>query len=67
MRVSEGHAALSFDVGDNAGQCVPVIGIAGQSGDVGDELPTLAPVQRRRDRDLHAELVGTVRLALADC
>src|SRR6185437_3335275 len=41
-------------------------GIAGQSRHMGDELAASAALQRGRDGDLDAELVGTVRLAFAD-
>ncbi len=43
-----------------------VIGFAGQRLGVNDKLAAFRVRERRRDRDLHAELVRLVRLAFAD-
>ena len=55
-----------LDRGDHAGQRVPVIRMAGQRLHVCHELPAPAAPERGRDAHLDAELVGLVRLALAD-
>ena len=47
-------------------QRVAVIRIAGQRGDMGDELAAFRAMSGRGDADLDAELVGPMRLALAD-
>ena len=51
---------------DDLGQRVAVIRIAGQRRDVGDELAAARMLDRRGDADLDAELIGPVRLSLAD-
>ncbi len=45
---------------------VAVIGISGQRLGVEDELAALGPFVGGGERDLDAELIGSVRLALAD-
>ena len=51
---------------NDGGERVPVIGIAGQCCGMGDKLPAGGMLDRGGDADLDAELVGPVRLALAD-
>jgi hypothetical protein len=60
------RADLRLDFRDDGRQGVAVIRIAGQRLGVGDEVSALRAVQRRGDRDLDAELVGPMRLTLAD-
>lgn len=55
-----------FHVGDDACQRVAVIGITGQCFCMQGELATLGALQRGGHRHLHPELVGHMRLALAD-
>src|SRR5258707_13400453 len=55
-----------FHPGDDLRQGMPVIGVARQGLGVERELATLRVMQRGGHRDLDAELVGPVRLALAD-
>ena len=43
-----------------------VVGVARQRLRMGDELSALGVMERRGDADLDAELVRTMRLALAD-
>ena len=52
--------------GDDGGERVAVIRIAGRRRDVGDELAAARVAQRRRHAHLHAELIGLVCLSLAD-
>ena len=51
---------------NDGGERVPVIGIAGQCCGMGDKLPASGMLDRGGDAHLDAELVGPVRLALAD-
>ncbi len=51
---------------NDRGERVPVIRVAGQRGDMGDELTAPGMLHRRCDAHFHPELVGLVRLALAD-
>src|SRR3954454_22409577 len=51
---------------DDGCQRVSVIGVARQRLHMGHELPAPAAVERSGYRDLHAELVGLMGLALAD-
>src|SRR5882724_5947985 len=55
-----------LDPRDHLSQRVAVVGIARQRLHVGDELATLAVLERGGDADLDAELVRLVGLALAD-
>ena len=55
-----------FHLGDDGCQRVAVIGVAGQCLGMQGELAALRALQRGGDRHLDAELVGRVRLALAD-
>jgi hypothetical protein len=55
-----------LDPRDHLSQHVAVIGIARQRLHVGDELATLAVLERGADADLDAELVRLVGLALAN-
>src|ERR1017187_9464527 len=55
-----------LDRRNDAGQRMPVIGIAGQRLCVDDELAALAVLEGGGHADLDAELVRLVRLALAD-
>ena len=55
-----------LDRRNDAGQRMAVIGIARQRLRVDDELAALAVLEGGGDTDLDAELVGLVRLALAD-
>lgn len=57
-------ADRGLDGGNDGGQRVAVIGIAGQRLDMGDELAAAAALQRGGDRDLDAELIGLVALPL---
>ena len=59
-------ADLSLHLWDHNGQRVTVIGRARQRLHMRHELTALRGVQRRRHRNLDAELVGAMRLALAD-
>ncbi len=62
----EARADLALHVGNDLFQRVAVIGIARQRRDMGDELPAFRAIERGGDGDFHAELVWTMRLALAD-
>lgn len=64
--LAEVGAGRALDCRKDGGQRVAVIGIAGQRLDVGDELAAVAALERRGNRDLDAELIGLVGLALAD-
>ena len=66
MEALDGVAEERLDRRNDAGEGVSVVGIAGQRLHVGDELAALATLQGGGDADLDAELVGLVRLALAD-
>ena len=59
-------ADLGLHLRDDVAERMAVVGVAGQRLHMGDELAALGVVERRGDRDLDAELVGPVRLALAD-
>ena len=63
-----GHprADLRLDFGQNGRKRVTVVGVAGQRLHVGDELAALGTMKRGGERDLDAELVRPMRLALAD-
>src|SRR5947209_6710922 len=67
-----GNAAIEhiaderFYLRNDRGERVPVIGVAGQRRDVSDELPAGGMLHGGGDAHLDAELVGPVRLALAD-
>src|SRR3712207_8404680 len=69
-RIRDDPLQLSSDrlleVRDHCCKRVPVIRVAGQRLHMSHELPALAAVERCRDTHLHAELVGLVRLTLAD-
>src|SRR5579864_1454706 len=62
----DARADLRLDLGDHRRQSMAVIGIARQRFGMGDELAALRAMQRRGERDLHAELVRPMRLALVD-
>src|SRR5476651_1731837 len=62
----EARADLRLDLGDDGLQRMAVVGIAGQRLGVGDELATSGMTERGGDGDLDAELIGAMRLALAD-
>jgi hypothetical protein len=66
MEALDGVAEERLDRRDDAGEGVSVVGVAGQRLHVGDELAALATLQGGGDAHLEAELVGLVRLALAD-
>src|SRR5450755_2293171 len=55
-----------LDRRNDAGQRMPVIGIARQRLHVGDELAAFAVLEGGGNADLDAELVRLMRLALAD-
>ena len=55
-------SASIASIGDDLGQRVPVIRIARQSGDMGDELTTASALKRSGDAHLDAELARPVRL-----
>ena len=59
-------ADLLLHVGDDLRQRMAVVRIAGQRLHVRDELPAPRAKERRRHRHLDAELIGAMRLALAD-
>jgi len=59
-------ADLRLDLRDHGGQRVAVIRIARQRLGVGDELAAPGAIERCGERDLDAELVRAMRLALAD-
>src|SRR5579862_5192840 len=59
-------AGLRLEFGNHRRQSMAVVWIAGQRFDMGDELTALGAMDGRGQRDLHAELVGAMRLALAD-
>ena len=65
MRV-EVRADLRLDLRDHGREGVAVVGVARQRLGVGDELAALGAMERGGERDLDAELVGPMRLALAD-
>ena len=52
--------------GITVGQRMAVIRVAGQRLGVGDELAALGAIERGGERDLDAEFVGAMGLALAD-
>src|ERR1700730_9801197 len=52
--------------GNDVGQCMPVVRVAREGRDMGNELAAGGMLHWRRDADLDAELVGLMRLALAD-
>ena len=60
------RAYLLLDIRDHDRERVSIIGIAWQCFCMGDELAASGAIERRRDGDFHAELIGLVRLALAD-
>ncbi len=62
----DGVADKRFHVRSDGGQRVAVIGIAGQRLRVGNELAAPGVRQDGGDRDFDAELIRSVRLALAD-
>ena len=60
------RADLRLDLGQDGRQRVTVIRVARHRLYMSDELAALRAMQGRGERDLDAELVGPVRLALAD-
>src|SRR6266705_6341122 len=53
-------------VGNDFGERVPIVRVAWERGDIGDELAAGGMLHWCRDAHLHAELIGLVHLALAD-
>ena len=60
------RADLHLDLRDHGREGVAVVGVARHRLGVGDELAALRAMQRGGERDLDAELVGPMGLALAD-
>jgi hypothetical protein len=59
-------ADLRFNLRDHGSEGVAIIGVAGQRLHMGDELAALRAMQRGGERNLDAELVRAMGLALAD-
>jgi len=62
----DARADLLLHLGKHSGERMAVVGIAGQGLHMRDELAALRAKKRRRHRHFDAELIGLVRLALAD-
>ena len=62
----EVRADLRLDLRDHGRERVAVVGVAGQRLGVGDELAAPGAIERGGERDLDAELIGPMGLALAD-
>src|SRR3974390_695706 len=62
----QADADLLLEVRNDRRERVAVVGIARKRRPLGDELAALRTMERRGDRRLDAELVRTMRLALAD-
>jgi hypothetical protein len=59
-------ADLGLDLRNHGSEGVAIIGVAGQRLHMGDELAALRAMQRGGERNLDAELVRAMGLALAD-
>src|SRR5271166_657554 len=59
-------ADLRLDLRDHGREGVAVVGVARHRLGVGDELAAPGAMERGGERDLHAEFVGPMGLALAD-
>ena len=66
MDSADRNACEPFEVGDDRTECVAVIGVAVQGLGMQHELPALGSGDRRGNRDLATELVGSPCLAAAD-
>src|SRR6516165_7148353 len=53
-------------VGNDLGECVPIVRVAWERGDMGDELAAGGMFDGSGDAHLDAEFVGPMRLTLAD-
>ena len=62
----EVRADLRLDLRDHGREGVAVVGVARHRLGVGDELAAFGAMERGGERDLDAELVGPMGLALAD-